>query len=251
VITNIIHGRPCGQLVELPNESIHVAVTSPPFNLSYRPQRSKKFNIGGYGDTCPDCLPEPEYQDRQIAVLNALGRVLAPGGSVYYNHKDRIKDGRIISPHQWLDRVEELVLYQTIVIDRGSSHNVDPVRLPPATEYIYWMCKPGHKPRFNKSCPRWGLVWRLDPRSETRRNPHPAPFARAVPLRCIIMSAPGAGEIVLDPFMGSGSTAVAATILGLPYVGYEVNPDYIALAEHRVAEARKLWNGGQDRPTAA
>jgi modification methylase len=249
--TNIIHCKPCGQLIELPDESIHVAALSPPFNVSYRRQASKKFNLNGYGDTCPDCLPEPEYQDGQIAVLNALGRVLGPDGSVFYNHKDRIVAGRAISPHEWLTRVEGLVLYQTITIDRGSSHNVDPVRLPPTTEYIYWLCKPGHRPRFNKACRRWGLVWRLCPHAETGRSTHPAPFPIAVPLRCIMMSAPGSGEIVLDPYLGSGTTAVAATILGHQYVGYEINPDYVALAEKRIAAARGMWHGGQDRPTAA
>ncbi len=246
--TNVIHPQACGQLAELPDESTHTVVTSPPFNLSYRPQRSKKFNLAGYGDTCPDRLPEPEYQDGQVAILDALGRVLAPDGSVFYNHKDRMVAGRTISPHEWLGRVKGLVLYQTITIDRGSSHNVDTVRLPPTTEYIYWLCKPGCRPRFNKSCRRWGLVWQVCPHFETAKINHPAPFALAVPLRCIMMSAPQASEVVLDPYAGSGTTAVAATILGQPYVGYEVNPDYVALAGRRIADARALWSRDQDRP---
>lgn len=248
--TNVIYPKACGQLVELPDESVHTVVTSPPFNLSYRPQRSKKFNLNGYGDACPDQLPEPEYQDDQVAVLDALGRVITDDGSVFYNHKDRMVSGRAISPHEWLGRVQGLALYQTITIDRGSSHNVDPVRLPPTTEYIYWLCKPGHRPRFNKFCRRWGLVWQLCPHAETARIAHPAPFPLAVPLRCIMISAPRPGEVVLDPYMGSGTTAVAAIILGQPYIGYEINPDYVARAERRIAEARTLWTRDYDRPRA-
>ena len=65
----------------------------------------------------------------------------------------------------------------------------------------------------------------------------------AIPLRCILMSAAKGGDLVLDPYLGSGTTAVAATTLGLPYIAYEIHPDYIALAEQRIAEARVQWGG--------
>jgi len=45
------------------------------------------------------------------------------------------------------------------------------------------------------------------------------------------------GDVVLDPFLGSGSTAVAAVRTGRHYVGYDTDPDYLALAETRIAEA--------------
>lgn len=45
-----------------------------------------------------------------------------------------------------------------------------------------------------------------------------------------------AGDLVLDPFMGSGSTAVAAKRLKRKYIGFEINPDYVAVAEKRLAE---------------
>jgi site-specific DNA-methyltransferase (adenine-specific) len=46
------------------------------------------------------------------------------------------------------------------------------------------------------------------------------------------------GDVVLDPFMGSGSTAVAAVAADRRYVGFDTDPEYVALAETRVAEAR-------------
>ncbi len=240
MIQNHIYLKACGDLSELADESVHCVVTSAPFNISYRRQKSKSFNLNGYGNFC-DAIPEDQYQDQQVAILEALGRVLTVDGSVFYDHKDRRKNGRTISPHEWIGRVKALSLYQTIVWDRGSSHNVDPIRQPPTTEYIYWLCKPGHKPRFNKACRQWGLVWRLCPHAETGRIDHPCPFPLAIPLRCIMMSGATGNDVVLDPYAGSGTSLVAATILGLPYIGYEINSDYITLAKQRIAEARVQW----------
>jgi site-specific DNA-methyltransferase (adenine-specific) len=77
-------------------------------------------------------------------------------------------------------------------------------------------------------------VWEIPPES-AKRIGHPAPFPiplvdRLVRLLCY------RGDVVLDPFLGSGTTAVAAQLAGRHYVGYEVNPDYIALAEQRIAQ---------------
>ena len=240
MIPSRIYHRACGNLADLQSSSVHCVVTSPPFNLSYRRQKAKKFNLNGYGNF-DDCLPEDRYQGEQVQILEALGRVLKKDGSVFYNHKDRRKDGRTISPVEWISRVKNLSLYQTIIVNRGSSHNVDPCRLPPTTEYLFWLTRPGSRPRFNKACRRWGLVWDLCPHAETALIPHPAPFPLAIPLRCTLMSGATATDVVMDPYAGAGTTLVAASILGLPYLGYEIHSDYIALAERRIAEARVQW----------
>ena len=79
-------------------------------------------------------------------------------------------------------------------------------------------------------------VWNIQPES-ARRVGHPAPFPVALPQRLIELYT-FAGDLVLDPFMGAGSTAIAAVNAGRHYVGYDTEPDYIALAEARIAEAR-------------
>ncbi len=81
-------------------------------------------------------------------------------------------------------------------------------------------------------------VWRIQPES-ARRVGHPAPFPVAIPGRCIELFT-FRDDVVLDPFMGSGSTAVAAVKADRRYVGYDMDPDYVALAEKRVAEAQEL-----------
>jgi site-specific DNA-methyltransferase (adenine-specific) len=61
---------------------------------------------------------------------------------------------------------------------------------------------------------------------------------------CIRLHGCRPGTLVLDPFMGIGSTALAALALGADYIGFEIDPDYRAIAEARLAEAR--GQEGQD-----
>jgi DNA modification methylase len=79
-------------------------------------------------------------------------------------------------------------------------------------------------------------VWRIRP-ERAKKVGHPAPFPVELPERCIRLFT-YRGDVVLDPFMGSGSTAVAAMRNGRHFVGYELDPEYVALSETRVAGER-------------
>jgi site-specific DNA-methyltransferase (adenine-specific) len=79
-------------------------------------------------------------------------------------------------------------------------------------------------------------VWEIRP-ERARRVGHPAPFPVALPERFIRLYT-YRGDVVLDPFLGSGSTAVAAVANDRRYVGYDTDADYVAIAEARVAEQR-------------
>ncbi len=77
-------------------------------------------------------------------------------------------------------------------------------------------------------------LWEL-PTESARRVGHPAPFPVELPQRLIeLYTYPG--DLVLDPFMGSGSTAVAAVRTGRHYVGYDTDPEYVAAATARLAD---------------
>jgi site-specific DNA-methyltransferase (adenine-specific) len=78
-------------------------------------------------------------------------------------------------------------------------------------------------------------VWEIRP-EHARRIGHPAPFPVDLPERLIHLYT-YRDDVVLDPFMGSGSTAVAAVRTGRRYVGYDTDPQYVALAEERLAHA--------------
>lgn len=76
-------------------------------------------------------------------------------------------------------------------------------------------------------------VWEMAPESATRVG-HPAPFPVELPQRLIDLYT-YRGDLVLDPFVGSGTTAVAAVRTGRHYIGYDTEPSYVAAAEARVA----------------
>ncbi|HVX18697.1 MAG TPA: site-specific DNA-methyltransferase [Acidimicrobiales bacterium] len=88
-------------------------------------------------------------------------------------------------------------------------------------------------------------LWEIPPES-ARRVGHPAPFPVELPEQLISLYT-FEDDLVLDPFMGSGSTLVAAAMLGRRYVGYDLDPSYVALAEQRVADALAATAPGPTR----
>ena len=85
-------------------------------------------------------------------------------------------------------------------------------------------------------------VWDIRPESATRVG-HPAPFPVELPERLIDLYT-YRDDLVLDPFMGSGSTAVAAVRTGRHYIGFDTDAEYIELAERRVAEEKQKQSSG-------
>jgi site-specific DNA-methyltransferase (adenine-specific) len=79
-------------------------------------------------------------------------------------------------------------------------------------------------------------VWMMNPES-AKKVGHPAPFPVELPYRLIQLYT-YKGDIILDPFMGSGSTAIAALKSDRKYVGYDNDPEYVKLAEERIAPYR-------------
>jgi DNA modification methylase len=80
-------------------------------------------------------------------------------------------------------------------------------------------------------------LWEMEPESATRVG-HPAPFPIELPQRLIELYT-YRGDLVLDPFIGSGSTAVAAIRTGRHYVGYDVDENYLRIADQRIAQERE------------
>jgi DNA modification methylase len=77
-------------------------------------------------------------------------------------------------------------------------------------------------------------VWTMAPES-AKKVGHPAPFPVELPFRLIQLYT-YKGDVVLDPFMGSGSTALAALKAGRGFVGYEVDAGYVKLAKNRITQ---------------
>ncbi|MDZ4158978.1 MAG: site-specific DNA-methyltransferase, partial [Anaerolineaceae bacterium] len=85
-------------------------------------------------------------------------------------------------------------------------------------------------------------VWSMKPES-AKEVGHPAPFPVELPYRLIQLYT-FSGDVVLDPFMGSGSTAIAALKSGRLFSGYETERGYIDLAEARIAAYQGLQSQG-------
>ena len=134
--------------------------------------------------------------------------------------------GGIISPKY----VYEFNVHQQIIWDRGSSLANDPHYFQPITEYIYWIVKDKKEFFFDKSKSVFRQnIWRMN----VDKNPHPAPFP-LIMAENIINCCSKEGDIVYDPFMGSGTTALACVKLGRHYIGSEISEKYVSMANDKL-----------------
>ena len=221
----------------LEDNSVDMGVTSPPYN--------KKKNKKGvlvkdikYTDI-NDHLPEDQYQEEQIEILNELYRVIKPGGSFFYNHKVRWEEGKMIHPMEWVTKTD-WTLKQEIVWDRSLAANIRGWRFWQVEERIYWLYKPRNKKdNGDELLSKHALltsVWRLRPemKKETVSN-HPAPFPIEIPTRCIYSILDDKKDcVIIDPYMGSGTTGVVSKLLGHKYIGIDISKTYIEQANNRI-----------------
>jgi DNA modification methylase len=212
-------------------------VTSPPYNQkldSFKPTGMHKEDswVKRIKDAYPDSRPEPEYQDEQVAVLEALLAVAADDASLFYNHKHRYREMKVVSPLSWIWRTG-WSLRQEIVWDRAGSITQNARMFMPVDERIYWLTK-GNKFNFNSGAEvkSWGTVWRIAPVNEIKQS---APFPIEIPRR-ILLAASKPGDIVLEPYGGSGTTLIAAESLERSCYAMEVDPRYCDVIRRRYAD---------------
>lgn len=242
-------------LAALPAESVDVCVTSPPYNIgiAYR----------SYADR----LPRDRYLDWMAEVGLAIARVLKPEGSLFLNVGSTGNDPWIAS--DVADAMtRDLVLQNHIVWVKSLSIGDDTLgHFKPITssrflnnnhESIYHFTRSGQVaidrlavgvPFKDKSnIARWGHkrdrrcagnVWFLPyetVKSRAQKFDHPAGFPVDLPERCIRLAG-GEDPLVLDPFLGAGTTLVAAERLGARGIGFEIDGDYAARAAARLTAA--------------
>lgn len=239
---------------QLPDRSVHLMITSPPYNVT------KEYD---------DDLTLEEYRALLQRVFTESFRVLVDGGRACVNVANL---GRkpYIPLHAYVIRDMQEIGFQMrgeIIWDKGSSASPSTAwgswrsatnpTLRDVHEYILVFSK-GNFGRqrkekkdtisreefldFTKS------VWSF-PAARARSIGHPAPFPVELPRRLIELFT-FSGDIVLDPFCGSGSTCIAAATSGRHYVGFDVKKEYVDLAERRIVaalEAAKNPNGATSR----
>mgnify|MGYP003291192878 CR=1 FL=1 len=232
-------------LRKLPDKCIDLIITSPPYNLE-KIHHTGSNRFYGYASYC-DELPEDEYQENQINVLNECYRVLKDDGSLFYNHKNRIRNGIQITPYEWLLKCN-FVIKQELVWKNGSQ-NFDKIRFYPMTERIYWLAKSptvqmfnsiGHHDVFDSS------EWKPQGTKEK--------FKRAFPIKMVtdIISCFPEAKVVLDPYSGSGTTAIGCIKMNVHYIGFEIDKSTYELSLKRIEEENSqfslfranVWEGG-------
>jgi modification methylase len=215
----------------LEDNSIDCTVTSPPYNKGgIGGGLFRKIEYAAFDDT----LPEEQYQEQQIELLDILFEKTKVGGSLFYNHKVRYLDGDATSPWEWLVKTKWNIR-EEIVWNRGSGPEISGYRFVQSDERIYWLCKGKKHPKLPRRSVHYNSVWKFGPEM---KNPHPAPYPIQLPARCIqaVMSEPG---VILDPYSGSGTTGLAATLLGHDYIGFDLSDEYHEMARKRLAEPSK------------
>lgn len=229
----IIVDETLNALKSLPDEIVDVGITSPPYN---KQEKNKGWLVKNvlYSDY-KDRLPEDEYQNNQVEVLNEIYRVTKPGGAFFYNHKTRWENGQMFHPMDWL-RKTRWVIRQEIIWDRSIAANIRGWRFWQLDERIYWLYKSVDKIdkkgiELESRHALLGSIWRFAPE---RNVLHPAPFPLILPTRIIYSILNGTKGLVLDPYVGSGTTTVAAKLLGHDYIGIDISKEYVRYAEDRI-----------------
>lgn len=219
----VIYNADCRDILPLiPDKSIDLVLTSPPYNLG------NSHHTGGYKHQAyEDDMPELDYQNWQIDILSNLYKVVKDSGSCWYQHKNRIKQGVSITPYQWLLKTEWLLKQEIVWVNR--SQNFDKCRFYPMTERLYWMVKDSVT-ILNNIINRHD-DWHIEPVGTNGEHTRAFPEELASNVLACFDS-----DIVFDPFLGSGTTAVACKKLGRKCIGIEIEKKYCDIAVKRLAQ---------------
>jgi len=228
----------CGDILsvikKIPDASVELVVTSPPYNLKNSTGNGMKDGRGGkwanaelvngYSDHSDD-MPHDLYVEWQRKCITEMMRVIPDNGAIFYNHKWRVQNGLLQDRH---DIVDGFPVRQIIIWKRNGGINFNKGYFLPTYEVIYLIAKKDFKllPKANAH----GDVWEI---KQEMNNEHPAPFPVTLINRIIESTS---AQIVLDPFMGSGTVAISALQNKRDYIGIELSKKYCTMAEDRVAE---------------
>jgi modification methylase len=233
-LNKIICGDCLSIMKNMPDRCVDLVVTSPPYNLKNSTGNGMKDGRGGKWKNAAlvngynnydDNMPHDKYSQWQKECLTEMFRLIKNDGAIFYNHKWRVQAG-LLQDRQ--DIVSGFPIRQIIIWRRKGGINFNPGYFLPTYEVIYLIPKPEFElvPKANG----YGDVWEF---TQEMNNDHPAPFPVALIDR--IISSTNA-QIVLDPFSGSGTTAVAASLLGRNFIGIELSSEYCKLSEARLAK---------------
>lgn len=262
IVDRLFVGHAAEVLQTFPSSSIDLIITSPPYWTAV--EYDHGANPWGSYDA---------YLTDMQSVWNQCARVLRPNGKLCINapilpipkdvieqHTRHLKNIAFDMEHRILAEtdLERYSLFvwqkQTSKMMFGSYPSPGNIIENNTIEFINVYVKPGKPPKFDTDVKEaneltrteWldlaQQVWFMYPEDVKREGDHPAPFPEKLPARLVRLYTFGAvvhfpGEIVLDPFVGTGTTCAVAKTMGRRYVGIDINPAYIKLAQERIRDA--------------
>ncbi len=233
------HTLLCGDALEqlkgIGDDSVDLVIADPPYNLGKN-----------YGNNI-DLKERAEYHSFTAQWLQEANRVLKPTGSLFcfmgVKYIARLyvtlEEEMGLHPQGWITwhytqgmgrkrgfspRHEDILWFSK---DENVTFNLDEVRIP--QKY--------YRKRNNMSGANPGDVWQFSHvhYCAAERQPHPTQKPEAL-IERIIAAASNEGDLILDPFLGSGTTSRVAQILGRHSIGIDINPEYIEMSEARLAQ---------------
>lgn len=242
-------------------QSIDVVVTSPPYNIgkNYREYDDNRSAVS--------------YLRWMGRVARGIHRTLADDGSLFLNLGSRPSEPswplRVLREFTNEFRLQNTILWvKSIVLDADETDSETVIRghykpvnsqrfLSGTAEYVFHLTKRGDVPleklsvgtpyKDKSNVSRWGddevdlrdrgSVWFIPYGTIHRERAHPCAFPPKLPRMCIKLHGLRRTHLVLDPFVGTGSSAVAAAQLGVGFIGFDIDPFYAKLAQIAIAEA--------------
>lgn len=243
---NKIYAHSSEKMIELPDNSVHLMITSPPYNVT------KEYDQN---------LTLTQYLTLIENVMIETYRVLVNGGRACINIAN-VGRKPYIPLSDYISRIMTNIGFNNrgqIIWDKaasaggscawGSWQSASNPSLRDVHEYILVYSKGDLKRNKGKDTIRkedfleWTKsIWKMNTES-ARRVKHPAPFPEELPHRLINLYS-FENDVVLDPFMGSGTTAVAALKNKRRFIGYDVSEEYIKTANDRIMSIGQLFDGG-------
>ena len=227
---------------------VALVVTSPPYNqLGSMPSVGTGMwakSHGGAGflrewakSPYGDSMDESQYQAWQVSLFGRISaECCTPTASLFYNHQVRWRDRECIHPVQWFIPAG-WGLRQEIIWDRAGGMMMNARMFVRVDERILWFVK-GQTWTWNQDQVGAGTIWKIA-RSQTQQGKqHPVAFPVKIPTRCIA-AVSVANDTVFDPFMGSGTTGVAASDMGRRFIGIEIDQKYFDIACKRIEHSQK------------
>ena len=237
-VVNKVYNSSSVRMVEIPDNSVHLMVTSPPYNV---------------GKDYDEDLTEREYYDLLYSVWKDVYRVLVPGGRACINIANIGRKPYIPLSDKVSQQMIDIgyLMRGEIIWDKSASAGTscawgswkspsNPV-LRDTHEYILIFSKSQYaRPAKEKVSTitrdefldYTKSVWSF-PAESAKRVGHPAPYPSELPRRLIQLYT-YVDDIVLDPFIGSGTSAVAAIKNNRKYIGYDISEEYIQIARRRI-----------------